>query len=265
MALPARQPGITNLQHSYQNLIDGIYFEFLFADQGSSALINSPKVSEYLREEFLERFSRFEDWVNNPPAWKNFSLAEKAQISLLTGTGFRWITGNTNFAQDYVPLMDSGVAAYINEQAPGEYSTFDDEGNEFFEFNSYCNDPTEQFVGMTEPCEVNFESNCYSILAPSVRGESLVPLERQFSRLFGCEDWLYTLKVLEDELGASIKRVNSALGTVSDGGVEVLEWLDAAGDQTDTALEFLADPVITKIPPWLLFGGAALVFVLVKK
>ncbi len=259
-----RRPGTTVLQH---NLLEAAYN---VVSTYSGSVIDSPRVSESLREEYEERVDRLVSALRNPPAWRDFSLGKKASISLQTGTGFRWLFGWTNFAQDTVNLTDSAIFQWVNEgwdqelDPPWVYE--DDDLTEQVQVTEYlCVDPADQFVGMTESCEVPFESDCFTIARAETRGESLVPMDKNFYRLFGCQDYFYTLDVLSAELAATLAKVDAAIGTEDTGGVDAIEWLDSANDEITSTADAIEDTKLTVFPYWLLFGGAALAFVLVKK
>jgi hypothetical protein len=261
-----RRPGTTVLQHSLLEAAWNV-LDTYSAYQGSP--IYSSRVSESLREEYEDRLDRLLSAIRNPPAWRDFSLGKKASISVQTGTGFRWLFGWTNFAQDTVDLTDSAIFEWVNggwDQVLDPPFVYGEDPVEQVEVTEYlCADPSKQFVGMTEACEIPFESDCFTISRAETRGESLVPMDKNFYRLFGCQDYFYTLDVLSAELAATLVKVDAALGTEDTGGVDAIEWLDSANDEITSTADAIEDTKLTVFPYWLIFGGAALAFVLVKK
>ena len=260
-----RKPGVTNLQHSLERADLAIFAAYRQPER--DAPLDSSRVSQALREEFIERQDRLLDAIRNPPAWRDFPLSKKASISVQTGTGFRWLFGWTNFAQDQVEFTDPGILTWVNEgwdQTAGW--SYEDEGPAPPPETDYlCVDSSKQFVGMTEPCEVAFQSDCFTIARPETRGKSLVPIEKQFYRLFGCQDYFYTLDILAEQLSETIAKVDAALGTVDTGQVTAGELLNSTNDEVNTTSEALQDIKPTVFPTWLFLGGAALAFVWFKK
>lgn len=230
----SRYPGETNLENSLSR------FAWLVSRDvtGNTGQGWDPSFSPYYGQvsdsiliELDQQVAQLYFLIGHVPAWSSFTAAQRVNISAQTGVWLQNLIPGPDYSQDTVLLVDPATTTYQGE----------------------CADPGAE--SSSEPCEVEFQSDCFTISMPSNRGVNAW----NWSRTFGCEDYFYGVERAVDQISQTVAQIESEAGAHTDGGVGIAEIGEAVLDEVVTTKDAVGDEGGEVVIPWFVFAGAAII------
>ena len=233
----ARYPGETNLQNSVLFFAWSVEAEYL-GDYSSNPAPLAADATPELRMQLETRVQDLYDVAGSPPRWADFTPAQRANISAQSGLWLRWFMSGPDYTQDTVLLEDPATVEW------GGCANLDD----------------LEAAANGVPCEVSFQSDCYTIAMPSNRGIQA----QNYGRLFGCPDFFYQLEQAVARVSETVADIDAQLSLNVAGEVGLAEVGEAVLDEvvtTKAALEEIGPvetPTSLKLVAALALGLVAL-------